>query len=312
MHYFAAADSCDAISVLEAVDVVDATYRAMGEGLVEMSDPSMMRVGNTAHRLGAKGAVLNHLGIAGIRLVSRAAPRLMLWSLDTGEPLAFFDEKMMYRFRTGVSAAVVARYLLPKSRPLKRVTIIGAGPIAKQVAIAITETLSPEEILIVSRNQKSSALFARTCRSENLPVAAAATVADATENADLIVTITSANEILVRPEHVKKGAVVLSMGGGQELHPQVWASASMRYVDDLNYALQQGDAHAWISQGEFSPATFDATLTGTIGALAAGHPALTTSNEDVSIAIVQGTTALDIALAFAVYEVRKAVVSHVI
>src|SRR5690606_30928649 len=117
MLYFTEADSQGAISIAHAAQIIDEAYRAVGDGRSRARSPSRMEIGGTPHRLGAKGAVLDHLGVAGVRLTSRSEPRLMLWSLETGAPLAFFEEKAMYRFRTGVSASVVAGYLLADRSP---------------------------------------------------------------------------------------------------------------------------------------------------------------------------------------------------
>ncbi|MEP9399100.1 NAD(P)-binding domain-containing protein [Mesorhizobium sp. KR2-14] len=302
MLYFAEADSRGAIEIALAAQIIDDTYRAIGEGRVHASAPSMMRIGTTPHRLGAKGAVLDHLGVAGVRLTSRAAPRLMLWSLETGEPVAFFDERTMYRFRTGVSAAVVAGYLL-RARPLRRAAIIGAGPIASQIALAIHELLKPSQIVVASRSPESAERFAADCRASGLPASSAQSAPEAVHEADLVVTITTANEVLVRREHLKDGATVLSMGGGLEIDHVIWASAAVRFVDDLSYALLQGDAHAWIAGGLIDAAGFEASLSGTIGELAAGRVPDRPS-DGIAMAIVQGTTALDIALAHAVYDAR--------
>ena len=300
MYQFSQQDSAGVLSVPAAAQIIDATYRAIGLGEVEASEPSMMRIGSTPFRLGAKGAVLHHLGIAGVRLTSRAAPRQMLWSLENGEPIAFFDESEMYRFRTGVSAAVVARYLL-QGRSLKRVAIVGAGPIARQMASAIHQLLQPDEIAVTARSRASAESFASDAAAKDEPVVVANDVAEATRDAGLIITITSANEELVRPEHVADGTVVLSMGGGLETSYEVWASAAARYVDDLSYALHQGDAAAWIKAGATDLAGFKKSVSGTVGALAAGVTAAPAEPRRHLMVIVQGTTALDIALAHSIY-----------
>jgi alanine dehydrogenase len=303
MLYFTDADSRNATEVTRAAKIIDDTYRAIGEGCAHASTPSMMRIGSTPHRLGTKGAVLEHLGIAGVRLTSRSEPRLMLWSLETGIPVALFEEKAMYRFRTGVSAAVVAGYLMPQ-QPSHRVAIVGAGPIAREMANAITELLKPSHIAVASRSMESAERLAETCRAAGLPMSSTSSIAEATADADLVITITTANEVLVRRENLKAGATILSMGGGLEIDHEVWASASARYVDDLSYALHQGDAQAWISQGHLDEARFEKSLTGTIGELAAGRVAGRPSDDAIVMTIVQGTTALDIALAHAIYDAR--------
>lgn len=286
------------LSVAEAARIIDATYRAVGHGLVEASSPSMMAIGATPFRLGAKGAVLNQLDIAGVRLLSRIAPKIMLWSLETGEPIALLDESRMFRFRTGVSAAVVAKYLLPR-KPLHRAAIIGAGPIASEMAIAIHQLLDPVEIAIASRSRESAERLVE--RLKPAPVHAAQGVKDAVNGAELVVTITSAKEVLVRRSDLADGATVLSMGGGLEVDFDVWTGASARYVDDIGYALQQGDAAGWVEAGLLDVAGFKESLTGTVGALAAGDVPGRPDDDALVMAIVQGTTALDIALAHAVY-----------
>lgn len=304
MLYFTEADNRGAISIARAAQIIDETYRAVGDGRVTASTPSRMEIGATPHRLGAKGAVLDHLGVAGVRLNSRSEPRLMLWSLETGAPLALFEEKAMYRFRTGISASVVAGYLLADGSP-DRVAVIGAGPIAREMVAGIHELLKPAEIVVASRTLESVERFAASCREAGLPVSPAKTVGEAVADADLVVTITTANEVLVRRDYLKAGATVLSMGGGLELDHAIWASASARYVDDLGYALHQGDGHAWISQGLTDEAGFEASLTGTVGDLANGRLTSRSGSDGHVMAIVQGTTALDIALAHAVYAARS-------
>lgn len=308
MLYFTREQTAGARDFARAARVVDATYRAVGDGVVEASSPSMMQIGSTPLRLGAKGAVLNHLDIAGVRLTSRKAPRLMLWSLETGEPIAFFDESEMYRFRTGISAAVVAQYLL-NGRELTRAAIIGAGPIAQQMASALHQILAAKTIAVTARNLSSAERFAADAATRGEPVVVATSVADATADADLIITITSANEELIRSEHVGRKTVVLSMGGGLEVSNALWASASARYVDDLSYALHQGDAASWIKAGTLDQAQFEASLDGTVGELAAGKIEAPSGDGHI-MAIVQGTTALDIALAHSIYLSRTQVQEH--
>lgn len=290
----------NALSIRSAAEIVMATYRGIAEGTVTASTPSLLQITSEPFRLGAKGAVLNHLGIAGVRLISRAAPRLMLWSLQSGEPLALIDESHAYRFRTGVSGAVCARYLLPTgSEP--NVAIIGAGPIAFQLALAVSELVEPASIRVVASSVDSAERFAREAQEAGVNVVPQNSVADAVRDADLVITITSANEVLVRIEDLAPGAVVLSMGGGQEVDHKVWAACSQRFVDDLGYALHQGDAAAWIKAGLFDELSFAASLTGTVAALAADQVTAHLNDAGLSMAIVQGTTALDVALGHAIY-----------
>lgn len=300
MQIISQAQTRGVLTIHQAAQIVDATYRGIGEGEVEASVPSVMRIGSTDHRLGTKGAVLAAEGIAGVRLTSRAAPRLMLWSLATGEPIAFLDESFLYRFRTGISAAVVAQYLLQGRRP-RRAAIVGAGPIAMEIVRAIHEILKPGEIAVAARRAASARKFSRKAQEAGINVLPAPDVESSVDGADLLVTITSAATELIGPSHVNEDAVLLSMGGVFEVSHDVWVKSVARFVDDLDYALKQGDAAAWIASGTTTEDKFKSSLTGTVGELAAGRWGGTAS-QGIRMAIVQGVTALDVALAHAVVQ----------
>jgi len=293
----------EVLSVARAAEIIEATYRGIARGVIAASQPSVMRITGEPYRLGAKGAVLHHLGVAGVRLLSRAAPRLMLWSLLTGEPIALIDESYAYRLRTGVSAAVCARFLL-RQPSASRVTIIGAGSIAHEVAVAIHSLLTPYEIVVVARSASSAEQFALGTAKADVTVIPKTDVSEAVRNADLVITITSANEVLVRRDDLKTDAAVLSMGGGLEVDYAVWAAAECRFVDDLDYAVHQGDVAAWIAAGQDDIQGIQASVTGTIAALADGTVGDPRQRAGLAMAIVQGTTALDVALAHAVYNQR--------
>lgn len=286
------------LNARDAADIIAATYRNIAAGAVTASRPSAMTITRLPHRLGAKGAVLERDGIAGVRLTSRTAPRQMLWSLETGEPLALIDESHLYRLRTGVSAVVVAQALFA-NESISRLAIIGTGPIAFEMVKAFDTLLKVDEIVVSARSRASTQAFCDRMAQFGRTVEQASDIGSAVHGASLVVTITTASEELLLPEDVAEGTVVISMGGGLEVSHAIWARAAGRFVDDLSYALHQGDAAAWIERRETTAMAFEAGLTGRVGQLVAG-----TYAEDVkrgAMAIVQGTTALDIALGYHVF-----------
>lgn len=281
-----------------AAAVISATYRDIADGKVKASSPSAMTITPLPHRLGAKGAVLQRHGVAGVRLTSRAAPRQMLWSLDTGEPLAMLEETYLYRLRTGVSAAVVAQALFA-GQPIQRLAIIGTGPIAFEMMKAFDALLDVKEIVVSARSQASIQAFCDQAAQYGRQISPAADISSAVQGATLVVTITTANEELLLPDELDEGTLVISMGGGLEVSHAIWNRATGRFVDDLSYALHQGDAAAWINRGATTATDFEESLTGTVGQLVAGRFAADRLRG--AMAIVQGTTALDIALGHHVF-----------
>ncbi|HWV51951.1 NAD(P)-binding domain-containing protein, partial [Pseudorhodoplanes sp.] len=295
MRMISAAETVDALSIAEAAGIIADTYKALGNGEVEPSTPSAMRIAGPPHRIQLKGAILKRDGIAGARLSSRGHPRLMLWDLESGAPILFLEENWLYAFRTGVSGAVVARWLMPRTNP--RIALIGAGAIATHMARAFVELCAPEMIFVAARTRESAE---RLARNVGQCVAVADSVEQAVRGADIVATITTASERIVNSDWIKPGARVLSMGGGPEFDVGIWHNAAHRFVDDLDYALYQGDLSSWVTDGALTAPEIKASVEG-IGEVANGRwHGRKSANESV-LAVIQGLTALDLALALAIY-----------
>lgn len=297
MRMISEAQTVDALSIAEAAEVIADTYQALGNGEVEPSTPSAMRVAGPPHRIQLKGAILKRDGIAGARLSSYGHPRLMLWDLDSGAPILFLEENWLYAFRTGVSGAVVARWLMP--RPSPRIALIGAGAIATHMARAFGELCAPEVIMVASRTRESADRLAANVG--NAPVVVAATIEEAVRGADIVATITTAPTRIVHSDWIKPGATVLSMGGGPEFDVGVWQRASHRFVDDLDYALYQGDLAAWVKDRALTQADITANIVG-IGEVANDRWSGRSSADQSVLAVIQGLTALDLALAYRILQ----------
>ena len=302
MRMISEAETVDALSIAEAAEVIAQTYKALGNGDVEPSTPSAMRVAGPPHRIQLKGAILKRDGIAGARLSSRGHPRLILWDLESGAPIVFLEENWLYAFRTGVSGAVVARWLMPRSRP--RIALIGAGAIATHMARAFAELCAPEIITVASRTRESAERLAHNVASRNARIVVADTIEQAVRGADVVATITTAPARIVQSGWIKPGATVLSMGGGPEFDIGVWHSTAHRFVDDLDYALYQGDLAAWVKDGALTEAEIKARITG-IGEVANGRWTGRDHADESVLAVIQGLTALDLSLAYQILKKKS-------
>ena len=300
MRMISEAETIDALSIAEAAEVIAATYKALGNGAVEASTPSAMRVAGPPHRIQLKGAVLKADGIAGARLSSRGHPRLMLWDLQSGAPILFLEENWLYSFRTGVSGAVVARWLTPRPNP--RIALIGAGAIATHMARAFGELCAPESVTVASRTRESAERLAANVR--NARVAVAESIEAAVRGADIVATITTAPARIVQSEWIRPGATILSMGGGPEFDIGVWHGAVHRFVDDLDYALYQGDLAAWVKDGALTQAGIAANIAG-IGEVANSRWGGRRNERESVLAVIQGLTALDLSLAYRILQNRS-------
>jgi ornithine cyclodeaminase/alanine dehydrogenase-like protein (mu-crystallin family) len=293
MRMISEAQTIDALSIAEAAEVIASTYKALGNGEVQPSTPSAMRVAGPPHRIQLKGALLKQDGIAGARLSSRGHPRLMLWDLECGAPIVFLEENWLYAFRTGVSGAVVASWLTPRPHPC--IALIGAGAIATHMARAFGELCTPETISVASRTRESAERLAANVHNSRVVVETS--IEAAVRDADIVATITTATSRIVRSDWLKPGATVLSMGGSPEFDFGAWQNASHRFVDDLDYALYQGDLSGWVKDGALTEAEVASNTTG-IGEVANQRWRGRGGPDESVLAVIQGLTALDLALAY--------------
>lgn len=299
MRMITAAETVDALSISEAASVIEQVYAGLASGTVVPSSPSAMRIAGPPHRIQVKGAVLQDIGIAGARLSSLRDPRLILWDLESGAPILLLEESWLYTFRTGISGAVVARWLSPNPNP--RIALIGAGKIATHMARGFVELCDPVQIRVASRTAESTERLVSAVGTATCDIAAAQSIEDAVRGADIVATITTASAPLVDQSWIKPDALVLSMGGVQEFAPQSWQAAKHRFADDLDYALYQGDLAGFVKSGAVTKADIRASIV-SIGAVAAGQWNGRANASETVYAVIQGLTALDLGLAYRIYQ----------
>lgn len=301
MRMIPAAETVDALSIKEAAQIIERVYAGLAAGTVVPSSPSAMRIAGPPHRIQVKGAVLQDQGIAGARLSSLRDPRLMLWDLETGAPILLLEESWLYTFRTGISGAVVARWLSPCPRP--RIALIGAGKIATQMARGFVELCNPAQIRVAARTYGSAERLVEVVGKEGADFVVAPSIEEAVRDADIVATITTAGAPIVEHSWIKEGALVLSMGGVQEFEPRTWRWAHHRFVDDLDYALYQGDLAAFVKAGAVGSDEIRSSVA-SIGEVATGRWAGRSDRSEGVYAVIQGLTALDLALAHRILQIR--------
>jgi ornithine cyclodeaminase/alanine dehydrogenase-like protein (mu-crystallin family) len=227
--------------------------------------------------------------------------RTLLWDVASSLPTALVEEDWLYGFRTGVSAAVVAQWLWKSDAP--RIAIIGAGPLAANMVEAFDALMRPAGIIIASRSGTTAEALARRLAGLETPVRAMPDTRSAVANADIVLTITTASSPILHDAWLKPGAVVISMGGDLECAFDIWERAALKLVDDLDYALFRGDFAGWIKRGETTREAIEPGIDGTVGDLANGRIQLPAGPQRI-FAVVQGLTALDLAMASAILSLQ--------
>jgi alanine dehydrogenase len=295
------------LTISEALTVIDEVYRDHGEGSTFLSAPSSLGL-NTPEpkvKFKIKGAYVASQRVAGFRLIgfSQEPPRGVCYLCDpeTSLPFALVDERWQYLVRSGLTAVVTARHLARRDSNV--LAMLGCGGIAPFALTGFRDCFPLQQVSVHSKRRESRARFAREMKEKlGLNVRAVDTPQEAVANADIIVTLTNADEPLIRPEWVKSGAFVCSLGEAQELDDRFLDWADRLIIDDFDFCTVLGDIAAWIRKGLRGKDEILKKVSAGIGEIAAGKkPGRTNPSENI-VAIIQGMASSDIALANYVFK----------
>jgi thiomorpholine-carboxylate dehydrogenase len=158
---------------------------------------------------------------------------VLLFSTETGEPLAVMDGRLVTEMRTAaVSAAVTRRLASPDSRVL---AILGSGVQAKAHLEVLRELYPFDEVRVWSRTPEHARRFA-----EEHGVTAM-DAESAVRGADVVVTATNAEEPVLKGAWLKPGAHVNAVGSPRPTWREL-DDAAMRncvIVDSREAALKE-------------------------------------------------------------------------
>lgn len=300
------------ISSESALEIARRTLRDQAEGRSFLSTPSTMRM--DTRRFGAgdfkfKAASVGFLGASGIRLISRLSPTdpnacnyCAVYNHGGVALAGLVSELWISRIRTAAFGVATVEHLVNPGPVV--VALFGTGKIAHEIVPMLARALPVAELRVSSRHPRSMARFVEAHDTHPFPVRSEPDGGRMVAGADLVITLTEADNPLVHPGTLKRGTVVCSMGGRNELDYGVLLESQRLIVDDVDFASEVGDGGAWIAQGKLSKDQFrertDALACEVAGARKPGRLAA----EDRIVAIVQGVAVGDVA--FAVYALREA------
>jgi alanine dehydrogenase len=297
-------------SPAEYVEVVREGYRQRGEGAparprakLTNADPPGMLTDYSAV-LPETGAMGGYMYAAGF---GEADAWFMtpLFDAESGEPLALLDGASMNPFKTGAAGAVGVDALAREDA--KTVAIIGSGSQARGQLRATATVRDLESVWVYSPTKENRESFAAEMNERlDASVAAVASSAAAVEEADVVITATTASEPVFDGDLLAPGTHVTAMG---QYHPEkreLDATTIQRatYVPDLRERVPQdaGSFLAAVEEGAISKDHVHAEL----GEVVAGNAPGRESDEDVTVFDSGGTGIETVAAAHMLYEKAKA------
>jgi ornithine cyclodeaminase/alanine dehydrogenase-like protein (mu-crystallin family) len=213
---------------------------------------------------------------------------IVLFRADTGQPIAVLDGRLITEMRTGAVSAVATRALSAPSA--NKLAILGSGVQARSHLEALRLIRDFTQIAVWSRNQDHARAFA-----EETGARSASTVQEAVGDADVVVTVTSAAEPILRGEWLKPGAYVNAVGSVGLARRELDASV----FDGAAVVVESRDA-AGQESGEI--VTAGATIHAELGELLSGAKRLPRTDRVVFKSL--GIAVEDITAAALVYMSR--------
>jgi alanine dehydrogenase len=295
--YLREADVEELLTPADAVAAVEGCFARLAAGAVENLPRARLRLEDG--RLHIMAAADLELGVAGGKLYTgfAAGARFVvpLFAADRPELIALIEADRLGQLRTGAASAVAARHLArPGARTLG---VIGAGWQAESQVACIREALPGIECVVAyARNEERLADFCSRLGCEP-----AEYNREAAEQ-DVVVTITTSRDPVLRGEWLRPGALVCAAGANRiearELDNAVLERATFVCCDSLEQArIEAGDLVEPVERG-----VLDWLEVHELSEVVAGETPGRQSDDDVVVFKSLGIAAEDVAVAALVVE----------
>ena len=294
--YLTEADVTELLTPADAVEAVDASFRRLAEGAVDNRPRERLPIEEGVFAVMAcvdrgleyAGAKTYGWTLAGSTFV------VVLFSLD-GKLQAVIEADRLGQLRTGAASAVAARLLAKEGA--ETLGVIGCGwQAASQIACIRDAVPSIERVVVYCRDERRRATFCREHRCD-----AAESNREAAEQ-DVVVTVTTSKDPVLRGEWLSEGVLVCAVGANdpsrRELDNVVLERATFVCCDSREQSkLESGDLIEPVERG-----VLDWLEVHELQEVVAGEVQGRASAEDIVLFKSNGLAAWDLAVAARVVE----------
>jgi len=225
---------------------------------------------------------------------------VILFDPESGAPVCVVHAGEITAIRTAAASAVATDALARKDA--RRLALLGYGEQAATHARAIGKVRDIESIVVWGRSHDRARAFAERMQAElGLPAAAAASVKDAVAKADIVCTVTTASEPILKGEWVRPGTHLNLVGSGLAGPVEVDNDLVVRsqfIADSREGVLSQG---AEFLRAKAASLIGDDHIVAEIGQVLAGEIVGRRSAEEITVYKSLGHVVQDLASAWALY-----------
>lgn len=271
------------VSVEDAIGAVEQTFAAMARGEARNYPVVREMVGYQDAVFGVKTGADVSAPFLGLKAggywphnlqkgLTNHQSSTLLFDPETGRASALVSANYLTGVRTGAASAIATKYL---SRPdAQTLGVIGTGV---QSTYQLRATLAVRNIRRVFAWDPSPAnldAFGKIVRELGLDYTPQAEREAVAANADILITVTPSQQVLVQKQWVRPGTHISAMGadtkGKQELDPALVAAAAI-FVDEAAQSFTIGECQHAYAAGLIGDKNVRASLGAVIAGLAEGR-----------------------------------------
>jgi ornithine cyclodeaminase/alanine dehydrogenase-like protein (mu-crystallin family) len=298
--YLREADVAELLTTADAVAAVEESFRRLARGVVDNRPRERLRL---EEGMFAVMACVDHeLGYAGLKsyawLPGGTPFVVLLFSVPAARLEAVIEADKLGQLRTGAASGVAARYLAPAGAG--SLGAIGCGwQAASQIASIREAVPTIERVVVYCRNEERLDAF---CREHDCEPAESHR--EAADN-DVVVTVTTSKDPVLRGEWLRPGALVCAVGANdprrRELDNAVLERAAFVCCDSRDDSRQEsGDLIEPVEQG-----ILDWLEVHELQEVVAGEVQGRSSDDDVIVFKSNGIAAWDLAVGARVVELAR-------
>jgi len=231
-----------------ALEVVEESLRHQGKGELILHPRRRIKLPDNAllHYMAAADPIRGYIGMK-LYTVARGVARFVvpLFRSTTGEMAALIEADALGQIRTGAASGVATKYLANANA--RTACMIGTGYQARTQLEAVAAVRRLERVRAYGRNPERRAKFCREMTELiGVAVESADSNADALRDAEIVITATSAANVVVEGGMVEPGMHINAMGANWPQKRELDASAVNRSeviaVDSIEQAkMEAGD-----------------------------------------------------------------------
>lgn len=265
MKYYSKEDIEKSVCMKDVIEAVKQAFSMTEKGMIDTPLRTVIKTANGS--LLFMPAYCAELGLAVLKSVnvfpcnaeaglSTTPAEILLIDATTGYSLAMLDGTHVTRLRTGAASGAAFDVLARKD--CRKGALIGTGGQAEAQLEAMMTARSLKEVSIFSPNREKCMAFVERMTAKfascGVSIKCAESADKCVEDADLIITVTTAENPVFDGKLVKKGATVSCVGtyepNKHEIDPALIVRADKIFCDYKEAVLSEsGDVLIPISQG---------------------------------------------------------------